>query len=87
MKAFITVVVVYILLVFMVKLAHCEIYSDFDSNVIHFNDVWGQWYRKHFNCPEDAHYLHECRVESNRTSYDGFPHVIHEFTKLFGESK
>lgn len=86
MKAFITVIIIYLMLVLAVRLAHCEP-SDFDTNVIHFNDVWNRWYRHHFNCPEDAHYLHDCRPEANKTSYDGFPRVIHEFTSLFGESK
>lgn len=85
MKALIWIGLIWVALVVGVRLAHCEIggLSDFDSRLIHFNDVWGKFYRKHFNCPPDATKLHECRVDSNRTSYDGFPTVIKEFTKEF----
>lgn len=88
MKAFISVVVIYLMLVLAVHLAHCQpvlppTYSEFDMQLIRFNDTWNKFFRKHFNCSPDARYLQDCRVDENSTSYDGFPKVIKEFTKSF----
>lgn len=91
MRYLITMFSIWIL--FLAGLSYCEgvqgqMLSDFDTRLIRFNQVWNTFYRTHFNCPVDAHYLEECRVDANSNKYDGFPKVVKEFTKSFvGESK
>ena len=88
MKALMWVLVIWLSLVVMVRLAHCDLgVSDFDARLIRFNNVWSSYYRKHFNCPSDALKLTECRVDSNSIDYTGFAHVAHEGMKLFAPAE
>jgi len=84
MKAFVITILIYLALVLGVRLAHCQSQvSDFDARLLKFNATWNTFFRAHFNCPKGSLHFEECKPDENNISYDGFPKVVHSFTKLF----